>query len=59
MGAIIGLVIAALFNFGTWFYSEQAVLAFYDAKPPSRSQAKLPQPMVKLLCRRAKSIEKS
>ncbi len=53
LGAVIGLSIAATFNFLAWFYSDQAALTFYDAKPPTPAQAKLLEPMLKRLCQRA------
>lgn len=38
-GLIIGLVLAALSSFGSWFYSDKAALAAYQAQPLSREQA--------------------
>lgn len=53
MGAIVGLGIAVVINFGSWFYSDQIALAVYGAKPASGSQAQLLKPMVEVLCYRA------
>ena len=38
-GAIMGLVIAAVSNFGSWFYSDKIALCAYPARPVSREQA--------------------
>ena len=38
-GAIIGLAIAAVTSFGSWFYSDKAALAAYQAQPITREQA--------------------
>lgn len=38
-GALIGLVIAAITSFGSWFYSDKAALAAYQAQPIARQQA--------------------
>ena len=38
-GALIGLAIAAVTSFGSWFYSDKAALAAYKAQPVSREQA--------------------
>jgi heat shock protein HtpX len=38
-GLLIGLVIAALTTFGSWFYSDKAALAAYQAQPVAREQA--------------------
>lgn len=38
-GALIGLVLAALSSFGSWFYSDKAALAAYQAQPVTREQA--------------------
>jgi heat shock protein HtpX len=54
MGAIIGLGIATVFNLGAWFYSDRLALAYYEAQPPNHNQAELLEPMVKVLCHRAK-----
>lgn len=53
VGAIIGLGIALVTNFTSWFYSDQIALAVYGAKSPTHNQAKLLQPMVERLCDRA------
>ncbi len=38
-GAILGLIIAAVTNFGSWFYSDKIALAAYKAQPVTREQA--------------------
>ena len=38
-GALIGLLFAAVTSFGSWFYSDKAALAAYQAQPISREQA--------------------
>ena len=38
-GALIGLVLAAVSSFGSWFYSDKAALAAYQAQPVTREQA--------------------
>lgn len=38
-GAIIGLVTAAVANFGAWFYSDEIALSVYKAQPISRDKA--------------------
>ena len=38
-GAIIGLAIASITSFGSWFYSDKAALAAYKAQPITREQA--------------------
>ena len=38
-GALIGLAIAAVTSFGSWFYSDKAALAAYKAQPITREQA--------------------
>ena len=38
-GAIIGLILAAISSFGSWFYSDKAALAAYKAQPITRQQA--------------------
>ncbi|MGL5942975.1 MAG: zinc metalloprotease HtpX [Waterburya sp.] len=38
-GAFIGLTLAAITSFGSWFYSDKAALAAYQAQPISRQQA--------------------
>ncbi|HAA32514.1 MAG TPA: peptidase [Cyanobacteria bacterium UBA8553] len=53
VGAMIGLGIAVVTNFTSWFYSDQIALAVYGAKSLSSSQDKLLRPMVERLCYRA------
>ncbi|ELS02255.1 Zn-dependent protease with chaperone function [Xenococcus sp. PCC 7305] len=38
-GAMVGLVMAAMGSFGSWFYSDKAALAAYRAQPINREQA--------------------
>ena len=38
-GALIGLILAAISSFGSWFYSDKAALAAYQAQPIVREQA--------------------
>ncbi|MBE9046032.1 zinc metalloprotease HtpX [Pleurocapsales cyanobacterium LEGE 10410] len=38
-GAFIGLIFAAITSFGSWFYSDKAALAAYQAQPITREQA--------------------
>ncbi|MDJ0597212.1 MAG: zinc metalloprotease HtpX [Pleurocapsa sp. MO_226.B13] len=38
-GALIGLIFAAITSFGSWFYSDKAALAAYQARPVTRQQA--------------------
>ena len=38
-GAFIGLAIATVTSFGSWFYSDKAALAAYKAQPITRQQA--------------------
>ena len=38
-GAIIGLIFGAISSFGSWFYSDKAALAAYQAQPITRQQA--------------------
>lgn len=38
-GAIMGLVIAAVTNFGSWFYSDKIALSAYRAQPVTQAQA--------------------
>lgn len=53
IGAIIGLAIAALLNFGSWFYSDQVVLAFtsnfttrlFSTHPPTTTRVQQLQNM--------------
>jgi heat shock protein HtpX len=38
-GLYLGLVFAALSSFGSWYYSDKAALAAYQAQPIERAQA--------------------
>lgn len=52
-GALIGLVIAAITNIGSWYYSDRIALAAYQAQPVSRQQAPELYQMVENLSRQA------
>ena len=52
-GAIIGLALAAVTSFGSWFYSDKAALAAYKAQPVTREQAPELYDMVAELVKKA------
>ncbi len=52
-GAIIGLAFAAVTSFGSWFYSDKAALAAYQAQPITREQAPELYDMVAELVKKA------
>ena len=52
-GALIGLVIAAITNIGSWYFSDRIALAAYQAQPVSRQQAPGLYQMVENLSRQA------
>ena len=52
-GAIIGLAIAAVTSFGSWFYSDKAALAAYKAQPITPEQAPELYDMVAELVKKA------
>lgn len=52
-GALIGLIIAAVTNFFSWYSSDRIALAAYRAQPLSREQAPQIYAMVERLCQRA------
>jgi heat shock protein HtpX len=52
-GAIMGLVIAAITNFGSWFYSDKIALSAYRAQPVTREQAPGLYSMVERLAQKA------
>ncbi|MDY6802430.1 MAG: M48 family metalloprotease [Cyanobacteriota bacterium] len=52
-GAIIGVVLAAVMNFGSWFYSDKIALAAYKARPVSASEAPALYNMVERLAQLA------
>lgn len=52
-GALIGLVLAAVMNLSSWFYSDKIALAAYGAQPVSRDQAPHLYAMLDRLCDRA------
>ena len=52
-GAIIGLVMAAVTNFGSWFYSDKIALSAYRAQPVTREQAPALYAMVERLANKA------
>ncbi|MEO1392780.1 MAG: M48 family metalloprotease [Cyanobacteria bacterium J06634_5] len=52
-GAILGLVMAAVTNFGSWFYSDKIALSAYKAQPVTRKQAPELYSMVERLATKA------
>lgn len=52
-GAIFGLVMAAVTNFGSWFYSDKIALSTYRAQPITRQQAPAIYDMVERLAAKA------
>jgi heat shock protein HtpX len=52
-GAIIGVVIAAVTNLGSWYYSDRIALAAYQAQPVTQEQAPELYYLVKRLSDRA------
>lgn len=52
-GALIGLVIAAITNIGSWYFSDRIALAAYQAQPVSRQQVPELYQMVENLSRQA------
>ncbi len=52
-GAFLGLILAAVMNLGSWFYSDKIALAAYGAEPVSREQAPHLYAMLDRLCDRA------
>lgn len=52
-GATIGLVVAAMVNLGSWYFSDRIALAAYRAQPLSREQAPQLFALVENLCQRA------
>ncbi len=52
-GALLGLILAAVMNLGSWFYSDKIALAAYGAEPVSREQAPHLYAMLDRLCDRA------
>ena len=52
-GVFIGIVIAALTNLGSWFYSDKIALAAHGAKPVSREEAPQLYTMVEKLAQKA------
>jgi Zn-dependent protease with chaperone function len=53
IGAIIGLIVAAVINFSLWFYSDQVVLAAFDVRPANSQEEAILKPIVEVLCYRA------
>ncbi|MGP1373630.1 MAG: M48 family metalloprotease [Almyronema sp.] len=52
-GLILGLIFAAITSFGSWYYSDKAALAAYQAQPIARQQAPELYDLVAELCDRA------
>lgn len=52
-GVLVGIVLAAITNLGSWFYSDRIALAAYQAQPLSREQAPQLFDMVESLAQRA------
>lgn len=52
-GALIGLVLAAVMNFGSWYFSDKIALAAYGAQSVSPSEAPQLYNMVETLAQRA------
>lgn len=52
-GAIFGLVMAAVTNFGSWFYSDKIALNAYKAQPVTKEQAPAIYNMVERLAAKA------
>ncbi|MEO0704373.1 MAG: M48 family metalloprotease [Cyanobacteria bacterium J06649_5] len=52
-GAILGLVMAAVTNFGSWFYSDKIALSAYKAQPVTPEQAPELYSMVERLAAKA------
>ncbi|NER03474.1 MAG: M48 family metalloprotease, partial [Okeania sp. SIO3C4] len=53
-GATVGLVLAAVMNLGSWFFSDKIALAAYNAKPVNQAEAPALYNMVEKLCDRAR-----
>jgi heat shock protein HtpX len=51
-GALIGLVIAAVTNLGSWYFSDRIALAAYQAQPVTPRQAPELYAMVERLCQK-------
>jgi heat shock protein HtpX len=52
-GAVVGIVLAAVMNLGSWYFSDRIALAAYNAQPVSFEQAPQLHLMVQNLCNRA------
>lgn len=52
-GATVGLVLAAIMNLGSWFFSDKIALAAYNARPVNQAEAPGLYNMVEKLCDRA------
>ncbi|NES73973.1 MAG: M48 family metalloprotease [Okeania sp. SIO2D1] len=53
-GATTGLVLAAVMNLGSWFFSDKIALAAYNARPVNQAEAPALYNMVEKLCDRAR-----
>jgi heat shock protein HtpX len=52
-GAVVGIVLAAVMNLGSWYFSDRIALAAYNAQPVTFEQAPQLHQMVQNLCNRA------
>jgi heat shock protein HtpX len=52
-GALLGLIMAAVMNFGSWFFSDKMALAAYQAQPVSPAEAPQLHAIVERLAQRA------
>ncbi|MEM1168234.1 MAG: M48 family metalloprotease [Cyanobacteria bacterium P01_H01_bin.35] len=53
-GATVGLLLAAIMNLGSWFFSDKIALATYNAQPVNQAEAPGLYEMVERLCDRAR-----
>ncbi|NEP07534.1 MAG: M48 family metalloprotease [Okeania sp. SIO2G4] len=53
-GATVGLVLAAVMNLGSWFFSDKIALAAYNARPVNQAEAPALYDMVEKMCDRAR-----
>ncbi|MDY7003185.1 MAG: hypothetical protein SWX82_04250 [Cyanobacteriota bacterium] len=53
-GATVGLILAAVMNLSSWFFSDKIALAAYNARPVNQAEAPGLYGMVEKLCDRAR-----